>query len=36
VPADQIAQAMVTIILEGVVLKDGHSLSSLLQPPNNG
>jgi AcrR family transcriptional regulator len=36
VPADQIAQAMVTIILEGVVLKDGHSLSSLLQPPDNG
>ena len=36
VPADEIAQAMVTIILEGVVLKDGHSLSSLLQPPDNG
>ena len=36
VPGDEIAQAMVTIILEGVVLKDGHSLSSLLQPPDNG
>jgi len=27
---------MVTIILEGVVLKDGHSLSSMLQPSDNG
>ena len=35
VPAEQIAQAMVTIILEGVVLKDGHSLSSLLPSSNN-
>jgi AcrR family transcriptional regulator len=35
VPAEQIAQAMVTIILEGVVLKDGHSLSNLLHPPEN-
>lgn len=36
VPAEQIAQAMVTIILEGVVLKDGHSLSSMLHPSDNG